>query len=321
VGTTNIDAPIASTANDLWLGDASWGGGRTFNGIIDEVHIYSRALSQAEIEAKSLSIQDVYSSPISPVVTSSFNLVGVIYYDGTTVAPSTGSVTVYAARDSIVAGSTTSIGSDGTFQIAVVAPGAAGTYVWTVYAGFPWSSSWSWVNSVQNQSINVYVHGTTGPIDSGPVTTPPSSVLVYGSQAFLGQIVRGRTVNFQIVVTWTGVTMIQINNMSILGPSWMLPVIFPQTFYSDLNGNGTAAINMILTVPENAPVTSQQITLIFDCQSGSTMASVNCLVQFDVTLPPASTTPAYQVQTIIGIALAASLGVVLYSGTRRRKPV
>jgi hypothetical protein len=50
VGTTNIDAPIASTANDLWLGDASWGGGRTFNGIIDEVHIYSRALSQAEIE-------------------------------------------------------------------------------------------------------------------------------------------------------------------------------------------------------------------------------------------------------------------------------
>jgi len=260
-----------------------------------------------------LSIQSgLYCDPISPVITSSFNLIGVVYYNGTTVAPPTGSVTVYAARDNIVEGSTTSIGSDGTFQIAVVAPGAAGEYAWTVYAG---------ANSVQNQSINVYVHGTTGPV--GPVSPLPtqSAVLFYGSQVSLGQIVRGRTVNFQVVVTWTGATQIQINNMSTLGPNWTLPVIFPHAFYRGLSGNGTASISMTLTVPDTAPLNSYQMTFIFTCESGSVMASVSCLVEFDVTLPPASSTPTYQVQTIIGVVLATSLSVVLYSGTKRRKPV
>jgi len=256
----------------------------------------------------------LYSDPTSPVASSSFNLIGVIYYTGTTIAPANGSQTIYASRNDVVEGSTSSIGSDGTFQITILAPGE-GTYGWLVYAS---------ANSDLNQTRNVYVHGITSPtVPGGPggLTTPTPTLLFSGSRLSLGSIARGRTVTFQIIVNWTGATQVQINSVSIVGQNWTLPITMPQTFYGDINGNGMAPISMTLTIPDTASLSSQQMTLIFNCKSGTTTADVNCLVQFDVTLPPASSTPTYQVQTIVGVVLATSLGVVLYSGTRRRKAV
>lgn len=157
--------------------------------------------------------------------------------------------------------------------------------------------------------------GSGGPVPTAPV----GSVRFYGSLLSLGAIARGRTVEFQITITWSGSSQMQINHVSVVGPNWTLPIAVPQTFYGGLTGNGTASINVMLTVPETAPLSSQQITFVFDCQSGTATASLNSVVQFDVTLAAASSSPSYQVQTVIGLALAAALGFVLYSGTKRRK--
>lgn len=257
----------------------------------------------------------LYSDPISPAATSTFNLIGTIYYTGTAIAPANGTQTIYASLNDIVVGSTSTIETDGTFQITVMAPGE-GTYGWMVYPA---------VNSDLNQTVNVYVHGTTSPIGpsgpSGPIIPPPTTILFSGSRLSLGSISRGRTIVFQISVNWTGASQVQVDSVSIAGPNWTLPITMPQTFYGDFNGTGTAPISITLTIPDTAPLTSQQITFIVTCKTGATTSEVNCLAQFDITLAPPSSTPSYQVQTIIGIALAASLGVILYSGARRRKPV
>lgn len=51
VGSTAKTGAVASSAADAWIGDNPPGGGRAFDGLIDEVRIYSRALTQEELAA------------------------------------------------------------------------------------------------------------------------------------------------------------------------------------------------------------------------------------------------------------------------------
>jgi hypothetical protein len=152
----------------------------------------------------------------------------------------------------------------------------------------------------------------------GPIF--PKNILFYGTILSLGGVDRGSTRVFHVIVLWSGATQMQINNVSIFGTNnWTLPITMPQTFYSaSANVNGSASVEVTLIVPHNANITSQAITFVFTCQSGNTQASVNCLVQFDVTIPP-FLNPAQQVETAIGFGSRSSFRLcsILWKKTQK----
>lgn len=262
-----------------------------------------------------LVIQNATNNPLSPAQGGSLNFLGTVYYNGTTVAPPSGSVMINVSRSNVVEGSTNVIGSAGNFDIAITAPTAFGIYNWTIYPV---------INSLQNQTLTVYVHGGTvpeNPPGPGPIQ-PPIIVLFYGSHVSLGVLSRGRTISFPLTVSWNGTSQITIENASIIGPNWTLPISLPMTFYGSIVGNGTAPINVTMTVPDTAYVNSQQqITVVFQVRSGALVYYVNCIADFSIATGSPLNPSGTQVQTMIGVALALSLGAVLYAGTRRRKPV
>lgn len=267
-----------------------------------------------------LSVQDgLYNAPISPVITASFTVIGVVYFNGTKVAPNSGTVLIYASRDGIVEGSTSTIASDGTFQMSVVAPGAIGLYSWIVYTG---------QNSVQNQTENVYVNAGSTSSNTGPVTSP--TFRYYGSTSNLGRVARGKQVTVQTAVFWTEGTAgdpIRIDSVRIVnGPNWTFSVSLPRTYYTDSNGNGTAPITIILDIPSTALNGSEQLTFALECETKGVPFTVNCLAQLDVTagtsslnlpsLPPLDSQTRFFI--FIGLVVGA-MAIVLTA--RRRKPV
>jgi len=60
--TTSLSAIVATNTNPLWIGNYYTASGRYFNGTIDEVQIYNRSLSAAQVNQLYLDTKDGYSS-------------------------------------------------------------------------------------------------------------------------------------------------------------------------------------------------------------------------------------------------------------------
>jgi hypothetical protein len=143
---SNVSGNLSNTQN-LEMAHNPWGYGNDyFNGVIDEVRIYNRALSKEEVESNYFANKRTYYA------SSTISFKGWLYYNGTTepVEDSSG-ITAKVNLGATEKGESTTIHPGGLFNVTVTAEAYAGNYSYVVYASTPTG------NTVQNKTVSITI--------------------------------------------------------------------------------------------------------------------------------------------------------------------
>ncbi len=113
------------------IGSREDGMDRWVDGVIDEVRIYNRALTAAEIQAKYLYGLNGYRvNPSTPLTLS-----GTLVYEGTTITPPNNNYDVAVKLGGVTQGTDTTL-VGGAFAVNVTAPAAVGSHSYTAEATY-----------------------------------------------------------------------------------------------------------------------------------------------------------------------------------------